>query len=402
MEKLYYNDQYLREFTAEILEVIEKEDLYYVVLDRSAFFPGGGGQQCDLGYIENHRVINVIEENNRVYHVTNTKPIKIHRVKCKIDWDRRLDGMQQHLAQHVLSGCFFSLFNANTVSIHIGKDISTVDIQGYLDEEAIKKAESMANKIIQENVIVEFLTPSKKELKKLNLRRDLPNTNEQIRIVKIGDLDINACCGVHPNRTLDLQLIKIKKWEKHKGATRIEYLAGNRAVNDYFKKCDFRNNICKSLKCGEDDVINYINKLSNDLKKALEDNRRIKQEIGEYQIREMIEQAEKIGNIFIVKKIYDEVDLKHICKIAEKIVELENMVVIFAIKFDDRANLIFASSKNINNIAMNDLLKDAISLIDGRGGGSKYMAQGGGKNSSNLESAIDYAVCKVKYKVTNN
>lgn len=401
MEKLYYEDQYLREFTAEILEVVEKDDLYYIVLDRSAFFPGGGGQHCDLGYIDNHRVINVIEENDRVYHVTNTKPIKIHRVKCKIDWDRRLDGMQQHLAQHVLSGCFFSLFNTNTVSIHIGKEISTVDIQGSLDEETIKKAENMANKIINENITVEFITPSKKELKKLNLRRDLPNTNDQIRIVKIGDLDINACCGVHPNRTLDLQLIKIKKWEKHKGNTRIEYLAGNRAVNDYFKKCEFRNNICKSLKCGEEDAINYINKLSDELKKALDDNRKLKQEIAEYQIKEMIEQSEKIGNISIVKKIYNEGDLKHICKIAEKIVESENKVVIFAARFDDRANLIFASSRNIDNIAMNELLKDAISLIDGRGGGSKYMAQGGGKNNSNLESAIDYALSKVKNKLIN-
>ena len=109
----------------------------------------------------------------------------------------------------------------------------------------------------------------------------------------------------------------------------------------------------------------------------------------------MIEEAQKVGNISIVKKIYNEGDLKHISKIAEKIVAVENMIVLFAVKFDERVNLIFASSKNINSIAMNDLLKDAISLIDGRGGGSKYMAQGGGKNSSNLESVMDYALRKV-------
>ena len=103
----------------------------------------------------------------------------------------------------------------------------------------------MANEVIKENINVEFLTPSKRELKKIKIRRDLPNTNEQIRIVKIGDLDINACCGVHPSKTLDVQLIKIKKWEKHKGATRIEYLAGNRAIKDYFRKDEFRNKICK-------------------------------------------------------------------------------------------------------------------------------------------------------------
>lgn len=395
MDKLYYEDQYLKEFTAEIIGVIEKNNLYYVSLDKTAFFPGGGGQHCDLGYIDNHKVIDIVEENGEIYHVTQTKPIKIHRVNCKIDWDRRLDGMQQHLGQHVLSGCFFKLFNANTVSIHLGNEISTVDIQGYLDEESIRKAERMANEIIYQNIGVNFLTPSKKELKKLNLRRDLPNTNEQIRVVQIGDLDINACCGVHPSRTLDLQAIKIKRWEKHKGATRIEYLAGKRAIEDYFKKDDFRNQICKFLNCGEQDAINSVNKLSSELKACKDENRQIKIEISDYQIKDMIMSAEKLGDISVITKIYESGDLKHISKIAEKIVLNDNMIVLLAVKNEEKANLIFAASKNINSISMSDLLKDAITLIDGRGGGSKFLAQGGGKNSSNLQGVIDYALRKV-------
>lgn len=395
MNKLYYEDQYLKEFTAEIIGVIEKNNLYYVSLDKTAFFPGGGGQHCDLGYIDNHKVIDIVEENGEIYHVTQTKPIKIHRVNCKIDWDRRLDGMQQHLGQHVLSGCFFKLFNANTVSIHLGNEISTVDIQGYLDEESIRKAERMANEIIYQNIGVNFLTPSKKELKKLNLRRDLPNTNEQIRVVQIGDLDINACCGVHPSRTLDLQAIKIKRWEKHKGATRIEYLAGKRAIEDYFKKDDFRNQICKFLNCGEQDAINSVNKLSNELKACKDENRQIKIEISDYQIKDMIMSAENLGDISVITKIYESGDLKHISKIAEKIVLNDNMIVLLGVKNEEKANLIFAASKNINSISMNDLLKDAITLIDGRGGGSKFLAQGGGKNSSNLQGVIDYALRKV-------
>ena len=303
--------------------------------------------------------------------------------------------MQQHLGQHVLSGCFFKLFNANTVSIHLGNEISTVDIQGYLDEESIRKAERMANEIIYQNISVNFLTPSKKELKKLNLRRDLPNTNEQIRVVQIGDLDINACCGVHPSRTLDLQAIKIKRWEKHKGATRIEYLAGKRAIEDYFKKDDFRNQICKFLNCGEQDAINSVNKLSNELKACKDENRQIKIEISDYQIKDMIMSAENLGDISVITKIYESGDLKHISKIAEKIVLNDNMIVLLAVKNEEKANLIFAASKNINSISMNDLLKDAITLIDGRGGGSKFLAQGGGKNSSNLQGVIDYALRKV-------
>ena len=396
MDKIYYEDQYIREFIAEILEVKERDNKYHIVIDKTAFFPGGGGQHCDLGYIDNHCIIDVYEENGVIYHVAETKPIKIHRVKGKIDWNRRLDGMQQHLGQHLLSGCFYNLFNANTVSVHVGKNISTVDIQGYLDEDSIRAAEKMANELIQENIQVDFLTPSKKELKKLKLRRDLPNTDEQIRVVKIGDIDINACCGVHPKSTLDLQIIKIRKWEKHKGSTRIEYLAGKRAVEDYFKKDIFRDKICKYLSCGEDDAINTIENLNNQLKNALDDNRKIRIEIGEYQIKEMLKEAEVVEGVSIIKKIYSGEDLKHLSKISEKIAESDNAVVLFAVKYEDRANLVFTASKNIKNISMNNLLKDAITLIDGRGGGSQNFAQGGGKNFSNLDSAMDYAYRKIK------
>lgn len=399
MEKLYYEDQYIREFTAEIVEVKEKNGRFHVVMDKTAFFPGGGGQNGDLGFIDNHQVIDVYEEDNVVYHVTEKKPIKIHRVKCSIDWDRRLDGMQQHLGQHVLSGCFFTLFNANTVSVHVGKDVSTVDIQGNLDEETIRAAERKANEIIQDNIIVEFLTPNKKELKKLDIRRDLPNTYDQIRVVKIGDLDINACCGVHPKSTLDLQVIKIRKWEKHKGATRIEYLAGKRAIEDYFNKDDFSRQICRFLNCGEQDAVNTINNLTKQLKEVLDENRKIKIELGEYEIKEMLENAEKIGNVSVINKIYDGGDIRHIGKIGEKLVVNGDAIALFAVKFEDRTNLIFNCSKNIKGISMGDLLKDAISLIDGKGGGSQFSAQGGGKSSNNLEATMDYAFMKLKNSI---
>ena len=147
MEKLYYKDQYIKDFTAEIEEIIPKDGKYHIVLDKTAFFPGGGGQQCDLGTIDVHEVIDVYEENSKVYHVVEKKPIKIHKVKCSIDWNRREDGMNQHFAQHVLSGCFYTKFKANTVCVHFGKDISTVDIEGFLTQEQIREVEAYAMKL---------------------------------------------------------------------------------------------------------------------------------------------------------------------------------------------------------------------------------------------------------------
>ncbi|WP_338558185.1 DHHA1 domain-containing protein [Paraclostridium sordellii] len=396
MEKLYYKDQYIKEFTAEIVDIKEKDSKFYVELDKTAFFPGGGGQFCDTGKIDNHDVIDVCEENGTIYHITTTKPIKIHKVKCLIDWEKREDGMNQHFGQHVLSGCFFKLFNANTVGFHLGREFSTVDINGFLTEEQIRKAEEYANEIIKNDIEVEFLTPERKQLKKLGLRRDLPNTNEQIRVVKIGDLDINACCGVHPKSTLSIRMIKIKKYEKCRNATRIEFLAGKRAVDDSLKNDRYLTEICRYLSSTEKEAISGIKSLHNKLEEIMYTNKKLEEKISKYQIKEMIEEADKIGEISLIKKIYENENVKYISKMASKLVELDNVVALIALKNDDKSNFVFASSKNISNLNMSELIKDAITLVDGRGGGSQFLAQGGGKDNGNIESLLNYAQMKIE------
>lgn len=397
MEKLYYDDPYLRDFTAEIVNIEEHIGKFRVTLDKTAFFPGGGGQSCDTGMIGDHKVIDVYEENDIVYHIVEKKPIKIHNVKCNIDSERRTDGMCQHLGQHVLSGCFFNLFNANTFAIHLGADVSTVDIYGILTEEQIRTAERLANKVIGDALKVESFIPTKSELKKITLRRALPNTKEDIRIVKIGDdFDINACCGLHPKSTLDLRLIKIKKFEKHKEGTRIEFLSGNRAVEDSYKKDEFQNSICKYLNCNENEAVNGIKNLNNNLKEANEINKSLNITLANYQVKELIDNAETVGEFKIIKSIFDNENLKYINNLTSKLVETPNTITLMAIKSEDKVNLIFACTKGIKEIKVNEVLKDAISLIDGKGGGSPFMAQGAGKNNANLDGALDYAFNKIK------
>ncbi|MDR3593487.1 DHHA1 domain-containing protein [Clostridium sp.] len=395
MEKIYYDNQYLKEFTAEIIEIKEIDGKSHVTLDKTAFFPGGGGQQCDLGFIGDHEVLEVYEKDEVIYHVLEKKPIKIHKVKCIIDWNRRTDGMHQHLGQHVLSGAFFNLFNANTFAIHLGSDISTVDIYGILTEEQVRKAERLANKIIGDALTVQSFIPTKAELKKLSLRRALPNTEEDIRVVKVGDFDINACCGLHPSSTLDLRLIKIKRFEKHKEGTRIEFLAGERAVSDSFKKDEFQNSICKYLNCNENEAVNGIKNLNENLREANEANKSLNILLAKYQVKEILENAAQVSEIRVIKEIFDGENLKYVSNLTSKLVENENTIALMAVKSDEKVNLIFACSKNIKDVKMNDLLKDAISLIDGKGGGSPFQAQGAGKNNANLESALDYAFNKI-------
>ena len=396
MEKLFYIDSYIKNFTAEIEEIKEVDDKFHVLLNKTAFFPGGGGQYCDLGTIDNINVLDVYEENDKIYHVLEKKPNRIHKVKCEIDWDRREYGMQHHFGQHIISACFNNEYKAKTVGFHLGKDFSTVDIEGLFKEEDILKIEKMCNEIIRENITVEFLNITKKEAKKLKIKEDLSKLGDNIRIVKIDDIDMNLCCGVHMKNTLDLRVIKIKKFEKYKKATRIEFLCGTKAIEEMLKRENYLNKICKLLSSNEEDAYKSIERLNNKLNEVNKENRRLEEIISNYEVKEMIESAEKINNMNVIVKVYENKTMNYMNKIANKIIEKENNIGLFALKNDDRLNLLFACSKNLEKMDMNILLKDSIKLIDGKGGGSKVLAQGGGKNNSNLDSLFDYVKIKIK------
>ena len=396
MEKLFYLDSYMKNFTAEIEEVKKRDSKYHVLLDKTAFFPGGGGQYCDLGTIDNISVVDVYEEDEKIYHVLDKKPNRIHKVKCEINWDRREYGMQHHFGQHVISACFNNEYKAKTVGFHLGSEAATVDIEGFFKENDILKIENMCNDIIRKNIPVEFLNITKKEAKKLKIKEDLSKLSDDIRVVKIDDIDINLCCGVHVKNTLDLRVIKIKKFEKYKKATRIEFLCGTKAIEEMLKRDNYLNKICKLLSSNEEDAYKGIEKLNNKLNEVNKENKRLEEIISNYEVKEMIEEAEKINNMSVVVKIYENKTMNYINKIANKINEKDDVVGLFALINNDKLNLLFTCSKNLENLDMNDLLKDSIKLVDGKGGGSKVLAQGGGKNNGNIDSLFDYVKIKLK------
>lgn len=395
-EKLFYKDQYIKEFEGKVLEVTERDGKFHVFLDKTAFFPGGGGQASDLGTLDGKEVIDVIEEGDKIAHILNEKIEEGKVVKGIIDWNRRHDGMQQHLAQHVLSGCFFSMFNANTAGIHLGHDVSTVDIIGNISEDMIKKAEKRANEVIKENHKVNFIMTDREKAQAMGLRRDLATDDNSIRVVQIEDLDINACCGVHPSNTLELQIIKIKGWVPHKGNTRIEFLAGDRAVSYALDRDNILSEICKKLNTADNEAINRINNLNNDYAEVLEEKKKLKNELSKYEVENLINSAEKSNDFIIISKIYENEDMKYLNKLATSLTEENNRVVLFAVKGKDKANLLFAVSKNLKEKNMGALVKETLALIDGKGGGSPLIAQGGGKNVENLEKAMEYALEKVR------
>lgn len=395
MLKLYYNDPYQKTFMAEILSVIEKNEDYHIVLDQTAFYPEGGGQPSDTGFIEDCPITYVYEENGTIYHVSSKKPIKIHKAKCTIDWERRQDHMQHHMAQHILSACLLDAFGAATVSFHLGTEICTIDIDKHLTPDELLEGERLSNQVIHDNIQTEILSPTKQELKKMNLKKTLPKTNEPIRIVKLGDLDLNPCCGLHMGSTLEVQLIKILKWEKNKTNLRITFIAGDRAVKDALSKEQFVRQLCNLLKGNEKEILTKVEALTQNTNSLLSENRKLKEQVADFEVKALIEEAPSIGQIRIIKKSFERDSLKDVQLLGSKLTAHPSTVALLGVNTKEQAYLIFMCSKELKRLNMDSLLKDSITLIDGRGGGSYFSAQGGGKSLNNLESALDYAYLKL-------
>lgn len=402
MEKLYYENPYQKDFTAEIINTIEKDNKYHIELDKTYFYPQSKFHPCDVGYINGALVTHVYEENEKIYHVVEVKPSKIHKVKCIIDWERKYDYMQHHLGQHIISSSLFQLFNVNTTASHINDTLSYIDIDKTIGISEIRSCEEMCNKIIFDNIPVEILYPTKSELKKLSLKRISLKSGEKIRIIKIGDIHISPCDGLHPNSTIEVQAIKVTKLTKTKTGTRIEFICGRRAILDYLTRQEWIEKMSNILSCNTDNLLNEVGKLSSELSKALSEKASLKAEVVQYEVKDMLNSCKTIGDIRILKSIYDNVDLKYINLLASKLISFPKVVVLFGVKIEDKAQLVFMRSKDINTISMNFLLKDAITLIDGKGGGSEFSAQGGGKNNNNLGSSIEYAYNKIKESICSS
>lgn len=238
--KLYNEDSYLSEFSAKVLscrEIISKADnkTYEVILDATAFFPEGGGQACDTGFLHGMEVIDVQEKEEVVYH-TLTAPIPEGiTVKGEINRSRRFDFMQQHTGEHILSGLVHEHYGYDNVGFHLGADLVTIDFSGALKEEDLRAMEEKADEAVFHNLPVRAYYPTQDELKSIDYRSK-KELSGAVRIVTIEGIDTCACCAPHVRFTGEVGLIKIVSSQSYKGGTRLEILCGNRALKDYNRK----------------------------------------------------------------------------------------------------------------------------------------------------------------------
>ena len=236
MEKLFYQDQEIKEFTATVTGCAQTDKGWEVTLDATAFYPTGGGQACDLGVLGNVHVLDVSERGVQIIHLCDG-PLEVGKtVTGKIDWARRFDLMQQHTGEHIVSGIIHRLYGHQNSGFHVGEELMEVDFDGPLPEGALEEIQRLANEAVWEDLPVNCYVPSPEELPGVVYRtkRALP---WPVRIVEIPGIDSCACCGIHTKRTAQVGLIYIFSCVKFHQGVRLEMACGKRALERLHKLC---------------------------------------------------------------------------------------------------------------------------------------------------------------------
>ncbi|MCC5910309.1 MAG: alanyl-tRNA editing protein AlaX-L [Clostridiaceae bacterium] len=395
-KKLFWHNPYVEDFTGNIIhsENYKEDDSKYVlILDQTAFYPEGGGQPWDEGKIGDSTVTYVFEEDEIIYHVVDKIPENKDNISCSIQWERRFDFMQQHLGQHILSAVFEKLHNAATVGFHLGKEYVTIDIdKPSLSSIEAKAVETEANAIIYQDLVVKTLFPSQEEIVDLPLRK-APSVTDGIRIVEVDGFDYSPCGGTHPKSTGSVGMIKIRKWEKNKDNTRIEFVCGERCLEDFHWKNQQINGISTMLSVKDIEAEETVTKIYSEYKILNKQVRDLKRELLNYQAKELHYTAEILRDYHVVIKKFEGEDFKDIRTMANTLVQQPNTIALLATK-NDKAQVVFSCSKD-TPVNMNQLFKEVIPLIDGKGGGNAFSAQGGGDDLSNLDSLLTAAYQKL-------
>ena len=228
-EKLYYADPFLKTFTATVLDCQPGKNGFVVTLDRTAFYPEGGGQPTDQGTLDGAAVTDVHEKNGVVLHNVDSAVEIGKTVTGVIDWARRFDHMQQHSGEHLVSGLIHARFGYENVGFHLGADLVTIDFNGEVDEQALQELERAANEAVWADFAPHIWYPEPDELAHLPYRSKKALTGA-VRLVQFGDIDLCACCGTHVAHTGEIGLIKLFSTTHFRGGSRIEMACGGRAL----------------------------------------------------------------------------------------------------------------------------------------------------------------------------
>ncbi|MGX6446429.1 alanyl-tRNA editing protein [Neobacillus sp. K501] len=375
--KLYYQNAYIKSFYSKVIKQdIDQSGTAFVVLEQTAFYPTGGGQPYDTGTIDGIHVINVEEMDGEIRHyLTDSLKDVTVEVNGELDWKRRFDHMQQHAGQHILSASFESLFGYKTVSFHLGKEILTIDLdtEQLSDQEAMK-AEALANQIILENRPIETKWVSEEELSQYKLRKELSVT-DNIRLVMIPNFDYNGCGGTHPSDTSQVRAIKILDWERQKKKIRLQFICGDRVLEQLHQKQKTLLELTKLLNAPEQEMGAAVRRLIETGKEQEQSLVAASEALLSFEAKDTLNGAE--GEV-IIGKLYKNRPIQELQKLARLMMNEKDEITFLAVaENEDRLQVVCAKGSAASG-NMKNVIAEILPQIDGKGGGNESFAQGGG------------------------
>lgn len=365
--KLFYEDSHLSEFDAEVLFCgkIEKQEDYRIVLDRTAFFPEGGGQACDAGWLDGMPVKKVTEENGIIYHVCEAEFPVGARLHGKLDYEKRFDKMQNHSGEHIVSGLVHRHFGYENVGFHLGTEI-TMDFNGELSKEDLLRIEYLANEAVSKNIPVQTAFPDRDALAQISYRSKQELEGE-IRIVTIPGYDVCACCAPHVKQTGEIGLIKLTSSQRYKGGTRVTMVCGFRALSDYNWKAAQISAASALLSAKPTEVAGAVEHMKEELSRTRGQLAVLRKQIFQDKVSRIADDA---SYIILFEEERNGNELRALVNLCME--KCEGVCIVFG--GDERNGYQFAAGSRSTDMC--SFGKEFLEAFSGRGGGKPQMIQG--------------------------
>lgn len=368
-KKLYYESAYIRDWETRITRKLEREDGTYLIMEETAFYPHGGGQPCDLGWIDKIPVLDVVQEEGEILHKVEHLPEK-EEVSCRLDWDRRFDHMQHHSGQHLLSAMCLEVCQAETLSFHLGQDYATIDIaRSDLSQAQLMMLELEVNDQVYLNRKVTNYFVSREQAAALPLVKQ-PQVTDDIRIVEIEGIEYNACGGTHVSATGEIGMIKLLRAEKQKGHLRIYFKCGYRALNEFNAGIEILSSLSTRFNTSKEEILDRIAKWDHEQKLLQAELNAVKAENDVYLAGKLL--ADRQGSL--IQHVFADKPLKDMQNLAAKLTEEAEVIVLFVSNADHK---IVLAQGGKSGLACGAFFKQYLADYRGKGGGSDKLAQAG-------------------------
>ena len=373
-DRLYYRDSFLTEFDARVLSSATSNSRHIVRLDRTAFYPDSGGQPFDTGRLGAANVLEVSEDDSGdILHFTDA-PLPEGPVHGAINWPRRFDHMQQHSGQHLLSAVFIELFGYRTVSFHLGREVSAIDLAAPgISPEQLARVEQRVNQIIFEDRPVTIRFGTREELAAAGVRKDVQREGI-LRAIEIEGVELQPCGGTHVARTGQIGMTLLRKSEKQKGNWRVEFVCGSRALATAREDRRLLLECARALGGAPADLPVLVARAADERRSSVRQRKELESRLAAYEARALWEESPAGSDgVRIVRRVLDAADASYLRLLATRLVECGPAVALLAAL--PGGHVVFAQSPGLS-ADMNAVLRSSLSGQGGKGGGTRDFAQG--------------------------